>query len=153
MPLPTTFVHLSSTVENSATFHANEPDNAAESKEFSDTSDLSTNLVKLTDTPDSNAITPGMIFSVLSSSCHDQKHKHQNQSKKLTDFVNSTPALITSANNDSDDSLYEFSYLSDEEESGNIAGLSCSPTSSVPDESDIARNSVLPKILQFSTIS
>ena len=146
-------MHQSSTVENSATFHVNEPDNAGESKEFSDTSDLSTNLVKLTDTPDSNAITPGMIFSVLSSSCHDQKCKHQNQSKKLTDFMNSTPALITSANNDSDDSLYEFSYFHDEEESGNIAGLSCSPTSSVPDESDIARNSVLPKILQFSTIS
>lgn len=92
MPLPTTFVHLSGTVENSATFHANEPDNAAESKEFTDTSDLSINLVKLTDTPDSNAITPGMIFSVLSSSCHDQKRKHQVQSKKLTDFVNTTPS-------------------------------------------------------------
>ena len=84
MPLPTTFVHESSTVEKSATFHVNEPDNAAESKEFSDTANLSTNLVKLTDTPDFNAITPGMIFSVLSSSCDDQKRKYQNQSNKLT---------------------------------------------------------------------
>jgi len=103
------------------------------SKASTDTSKLSTNLVKLTDTPDSNTIAPSMIFNILSSSGHDN-HKNQVQSKKITDFVNS-PALITSASNDSDDSLNEFSYFHDEEqESGNSLSSS---RSSISDESDI----------------
>ena len=74
-----------------------------------------------------------MIFNILSSSGHDN-HKNQVQSKKITDFVNS-PALITSASNDSDDSLNEFSYFHDEEqESGNSLSSS---RSSISDESDI----------------
>lgn len=88
--------------------------------------------MKITVTSTSNTIPTSMLFNNLLSNAH-HTHKSKVQSKKITDFINSS--VLTTSVSDMDDSLDELLYFHDKESMSENGQSNSSPASNHSDDS------------------